>query len=776
MRTPNRLSPAGRLILFGAVLLALLSVARAGTTAGPGPVNLDLEDGELGKVPTGWLHPKPSVNAGYQVCLTDEDPKSGKRCAVISREDGEVTSGPGKLMQSFDAAAYRGKRVRLRAAVRAELSGFRNRATLWLRVDRKGGQPGLLDNCPVFHKEWRDCEILGEVADDAVSISLGLMLTGNGRAWLDAVSFEVIGKAGEGNEPARPLQEPALENLVAFTRLLGYVRYFHPSDEAAALDWDTFALEGVTAVEPAKGPAELARVLQERFRPIAPTVRVFPTKEPPAPDPAPPQEAASAKVVAWYHFGVGMGDPASIYRSVRVTNKEPVPSLPTWKLPEMKLPDPGKPFIADLGAGVSCRVPLALYADGNGTLPHTAAPAKAVASTKPPGFTPTGKDRSTRLAAVALAWNVFQHFYPYFDVVKTDWPAELRRALTKAATDPDEDAFLETLHRLVAGLHDGHGNVGLGSAAVQHFYPPLRWDWIEDRLVVTRVAAVGAGGLKPGCVVLKVDGRPAAEALAEQEQLISGATPQWKRYRALVRLAEGAKGSEMTLDTLSPAGEARVVRLHRTVDIATFQEFQEPARPAKVEAIKPDVLYVDLSRVTDKEYAQALPQLEKAKGVILDLRGYPRVSPPSLGHLIDKPVTCPQWHVPVVLYPDQQNMAFAFSDWQVKPKEPRFQGKVAFLTDGRAISYAETYLGIVEHYKLAAIVGAPTAGTNGNINPFRLPGGYRVTWTGMRVLKHDGSRQHGIGIQPTVPVRRTIQGVAQGRDEVLQRALEVVSP
>jgi hypothetical protein len=182
---------------------------------------------------------------------------------------------------------------------------------------------------------------------------------------------------------------------------------------------------------------------------------------------------------------------------------------------------------------------------------------------------------------VVLAWNVFQHFYPYFDVVKTDWPGELRRALTKAATDPDEHAFLNTLRRLVAGLHDGHGNVALGSAAARLFYPPLLWDWIEGRLVVTRVAPEGPGSLKPGCVVMKVDGRLAAEALAEQEQLISGATPQWRQYRALVQLAEGAKDSEVTLDILPPSGEAQVVRLRRTLDIRTFfQEFKEP-RPAK---------------------------------------------------------------------------------------------------------------------------------------------------------------------------------------------------
>jgi len=70
--------------------------------------------------------------------------------------------------------------------------------------------------------------------------------------------------------------------------------------------------------------------------------------------------------------------------------------------------------------------------------------------------------------------------------------------------------------------------------------------------------------------------------------------------------------------------------------------------------------------------------------------------------------------------------------------------------------------------------GGPTAGTNGNIVTFALPGGYRVTSTGMKVLKHDGSQHHGIGILPTIPVSRTRAGVAGGRDELLDRAVQAV--
>jgi C-terminal processing protease CtpA/Prc len=222
-------------------------------------------------------------------------------------------------------------------------------------------------------------------------------------------------------------------------------------------------------------------------------------------------------------------------------------------------------------------------------------------------------------------------------------------------------------------------------------------------------------------------------------------------------------------------GTTAIVPLRHSLSNAGGQPLAEE-RPEKIAEVRPGILYVDLDRATDDDFKGALDRLAAAKGVIFDLRGYPKTSPVFIAHLIDKAVTSARWNVPVVTRPDHQDLRWEFSNWPVQPQEPRIKGKVAFLTDGRAISYAETCMGIIENYKLAAIVGGPTAGTNGNINPFQLPGGYRLVWTGMKVLKHDGSRHHGIGIQPTVPVARTLKGVQAGRDEVLEKGIEVVSP
>jgi C-terminal processing protease CtpA/Prc len=773
----NRIGPLRRFswLWLGALGVMLSCMALPVQADVPtGPVNLDFEEGELGKVPTGWFFPPLSQKTGFSAKLSEEQPRSGKRCVLIERAPGAQRGGFGNLLQSFDATRYRGKRVRFKAAVRAEVLGFGNQAQLWMRVDRKNDQTGFFDNMsdrPIKDKRWKDYEIIGDVADDAVSITIGIMFIGVGQSWCDNASFAVLGPKGIGDEPARALAGRGLDNLAAFARLFGYVRYFHPSDQAAAADWDRVALEGVLWCEGARDAAELARKLEEYFKPLAPTLRVFPASEakPGLHNALLPPKDGSPKVVAWLHLGVGAGNPQSIYSSRRVSNEDPEFVRLSKRLKLERPPEPGKPLVADLGGGVSCMVPLALYADAEGTQPRAAA-YKPQPSKRPQGFLPSGNDRATRMAAVVVAWNVFQHFYPYFDVVKADWPAALRSALRTAATDVDEQAFLTTLRRLVAELHDGHGHV-MSRASTPSSLPPFLWDWIEDQLVITQVAPLGAGKLKPGDVIAKVNGLPSAEALARVEQNESAATTQYRRYRGLLSLARGPKNSTLTLEVQPAAGGSYTTAVKRTLG---FGEVKEP-RPDKVAEIKPGIWYLDLDRVRDADFAAAVPKLEKAKGIIFDLRGYPLGSTIPISHLTDKPVTCAQWHIPVTLYPDRNKVTYSFSNWTVQPREPRFQAKVAFLTDGRAISYAETYLGIIEHYRLADIVGGPTAGTNGNVNPVRLPGGYSVMWTAMRVLKHDGKQHHGIGIQPTVKITRTIRGVRAGEDELLAKGLELVS-
>src|SRR5262249_50442274 len=108
------------------------------------------------------------------------------------------------------------------------------------------------------------------------------------------------------------------------------------------------------------------------------------------------------------------------------------------------------------------------------------------------------------------------------------------------------------------------------------------------------------------------------------------------------------------------------------------------------------------------------------------------------------------------------------------PRARRRRGKVAFLAGGRTLHYSETLLEMVEQYRWAEIVGEPSGGDNATPNGSQLPGGWEVYWSGQRTLKHDGSPYHGVGGKPTVPVSRMLQGIAAGRAQLVERAVEVV--
>lgn len=753
--------------LVTSVLVVLLLVPAL--AAEEGILNAGFEQGSEGRPPLRWFLPPGSRNAGFALETSTDDPFEGKQCALLRFTKDGRPRGFGNVMQVVDAKPYRGKRVKLTGAVRVE--GMAGRAQMWMRVDREGNERGFFDNMgdrPIRSPTYKVYTIEGDVHDDATALNVGVMLMGGGKVFVDAFALEVVGGALPPYEPEgpQPLRGRALDNVVAFAKLFGYVRHFHPSDEAAAADWSRTAIAGVRAVEGAKSGKDLAERLQAFFEPVAPTLIVHPKSRPFRDEPGaePPETDGPLYLRQWRHHG--FGQEGGIYRSERMRARVGESGLPEG------FADPGKAFRADLGGGVACVLPLAVWADEDGTLERASGPPPS--ERLPRNHEATGNDRGTRLADVILAWNVFQHFYPYFDVVETDWEAELEKALVAAAEDEDARALLATLQRMVAALHDGHGNV-FHPELGPRFVLPLRWGWIEDRLVVTQVGETLAGRIAPGDVVEAIDGTEAEKALGEAEERISGATPQWKRYRALMEVARSSSDDPVKLRIRVLAeNDAK-----RTVGVVPgpFEEIPREPRPGKVAELEKGIWYVDLDRITDEDFRSVLPELEEATGIVFDMRGYPNHLQFGtwMPHLMKEPGTSAQWRVPLVTRPDREDMTCPRRPgWQLTPQAPYLEAKRAFVLDGRAISYAESCMGIVENYQLGEIVGEASAGTNGNVNPFTLPGGYRVIWTGMQVLKHDGSQHHGVGILPTVPVARTRAGVAAGRDERLERAIEAV--
>jgi hypothetical protein len=141
--------------------------------------------------PAAWIFPPVCEQSGYSLDLST-DAFAGEHSAHISASAAKAQSFA-NLMQGFREDAlegFRGRRIRFRAAVKTQNLDDTTKPGLWLRVDRRSidsSQPvfGDFDNMqdrPIRSADWRHFEIVADVADDAVSLSVGLLLSGNGDA------------------------------------------------------------------------------------------------------------------------------------------------------------------------------------------------------------------------------------------------------------------------------------------------------------------------------------------------------------------------------------------------------------------------------------------------------------------------------------------------------------------------------------------------------------------------------------------------------------------
>ncbi|WP_412067187.1 S41 family peptidase [Rubrivirga sp. IMCC43871] len=470
----------------------------------------------------------------------------------------------------------------------------------------------------------------------------------------------------------------------------------------------------------------------------------------------------------------GWSMPSQGYSYERAAETDGTPALrlatATGPAPDLfdERPAPGETVTLDLGRGLSARVPLAVASRAGRTVPAPDPDALATLRADLMAATPSDGGRATRAADVIAAAAVFEHFYAYADLVNLDWRAVRAQALAASLAAETPLAHCRSLRVLVAHLRDGHGNVGCAGLPVPARLP-FTVDRVEGRVAV--VAADDASEVRVGDVVVSVDGADAGAHLDSLSALASG-SPQWRLWRAAREFGAGAEGSTARVD-VEREGRRVLLSVPRAIGPAPSE-----ARPEPIAELRPGVLYVDIERASDSLLTTRMPDVVAADGVVFDFRGYPRqLGPWFLSVFADRPIVSALWEVPKTIRPGRPGGAGAdTSRWApMPPAEPHARGRAVFLMDGRAISYAESILGIVDHYGLGTTVGGPTAGANGNINPFALPGGHRVWWTGMRVRKHDGSTLHGVGIAPDVAVHRTLAGLRAGRDEALDRAAEIAA-
>jgi C-terminal processing protease CtpA/Prc len=189
-----------------------------------------------------------------------------------------------------------------------------------------------------------------------------------------------------------------------------------------------------------------------------------------------------------------------------------------------------------------------------------------------------------------------------------------------------------------------------------------------------------------------------------------------------------------------------------------------------------ELYYINLSDhvLTEMDdFLAALHDAEGYEGLVLDLRGYPRIDHYEIARrLIPQSFHSPIFRTPVITAHGREVQE---NQYTLQPlADPAFHGPLILLVGPGSVSAAENLATMLVDADRATVIGLRSAGTNGNITGVQIPGRFGFTFTGMEVLHADGSTFHGQGIAPDVEVWPTVADLAAERDPALEKAIEVL--
>lgn len=388
-------------------------------------------------------------------------------------------------------------------------------------------------------------------------------------------------------------------------------------------------------------------------------------------------------------------------------------------------------------------------------------------------------DRGAVRAGLLTVHGLARLFFRYFDTVGDRIDPRLHETLaTVDAWDgSDRRTARNILRRFGEALRDGHVFVGdLGPSDIAGHLAVF----VEDigGLPVVRTSRVPE--VNPGDTILAIDGRPTAEIMAEELARSSPPTPGF-RFDVAARELGPMRGPQM-LTLADTAGATRTVRVEpqprSELTGARDDHFAARRSGPLDDAGAPELHYLNLDRAASTAQQQVRDAIADAvrrgaRGLIVDMRGAPGVSNYEVAErLIPRPFTAPRFSWMTYTGPDRTELHE--EQYQRTPRtDPSWAGPIVLITGPHAASASENFMQmLVGADRLAAIVGQPSAGTNGNRTEAMLPGQFRFSYTGMEVRNPDGSLFHGVGIRPGVVVPITATDLRDRVDRDLVVAIE----
>ncbi|MEB2778633.1 S41 family peptidase [Algoriphagus sp. D3-2-R+10] len=698
--------------------------------------------------PVGWEN---FGSSEYIISLDSITTKSGKYAASIEFNEGN----PEFKAWSFTLPDnYAGKKITLTGYIKTEnvTDGY---AGLWMRIDPSIAFDNMNQNGVQGTTDWSKYEItLGMNPEKTKQIVVGGLLVGKGKMWIDDLQVSIDGENIENLKPIEKKIYPAdtdkefdngslipsisadknqIENLKTLGLIWGYLKYYHPTVANGEYNWDY----------------ELFRILPQVLN-------------------SENKESRDEILVKWIEnigqFSEGEG---TIIQSTEVKIEPDLDwienygfsgELTTLLLKVKNAARPNEHYYIGLQPYV-----------GNPEFKNE----NSYSSMKYP-------DAGFRMLSLYRYWNIIQYYFPYKNLIEEEWENVLEEFVPKFLAAKNETDYTLAVLELIGRVNDTHANIwGNNQILINHYglrYAPVDLTFIEGKAVVTGYYDEKLGketGLEIGDVITAINSRPVEEIVNEKLKY-SPASNYTTKLRDIAPKLLRTNDSTINVEIArNDRKESKSLKTFSSNEINIYSKYSVSDTSFKM--INNEIAYINNGSLKREHLSKIWGELENTKGLIIDIRNYPSDFP-----IYDLSAYLMPDSTPFVKFTngsiEHPGLFTLNQSINVGEKNQDFyKGKVVILINEISQSSAEFHAMAYRVHPNATVIGSTTAGADGNVSPFYLPGGINTMISGIGVYYPDGTETQRIGIVPDIEIKPTIQGIREGRDELMEKAIEIIN-
>ena len=395
-----------------------------------------------------------------------------------------------------------------------------------------------------------------------------------------------------------------------------------------------------------------------------------------------------------------------------------------------------------------------------------------------PYYDLSNPDYGYRLLTVFRFWNMVEYFFPSKYLTDKDWNDVLPEYIRRMAHPTG--SYLRETRRMIAELDDNHAQYGGGIFELFGRYRvPLNTGFVEGRLIVVTpdtvpVKSERKAPFQVGDEIVAVEDKPVEYYMAQTREFIScsnendvlaATADQILRTKENRPLSIRYRRDGVTRDTLADVtkmpghfGWNYLWKYHKTFSM-----------------LEDSIGYICPNKLSKEEEIPEISNgLKKNRGLIIDLRYYPSqdfnefvsqyIVPDSVKYTVR--FTYPDLALPGVFYARD----YSYPTY----KTEKYNAPIIIMVNEGTQSYGETSVQKIQNNPYTITIGSQSAGANGNISKFTLPRGILGAFSGLGWYYPDGWVVNRQGVKIDHEIRPTLEGIRDGRDEMLEAALSLI--